>query len=910
MPVSIKNSSYKSARYVGTTPSVTHYSHQGHQFVLPLIVFLLAGLGWFLVYIQFTSIHQAVYQTSQTTLIQRLQKMALRLETNFNKQSSFQDEKKLILKEMQNLRLDTGYQAWIYSEQEVIYDPFWDHPINKGQKPTLPKLFETLPDKNKGSFQGLLLDLKTGQPGYGFLMLDPKDGKQICSWTPLRIKGHLYQVGLRVPLKTVLSSSGINRNLFYSVMLCVWGSILSFLVILAWLQQFRFEKQILTSREELEQKVIERTRQLEVLNGQLMNDMVRVEKAEKALRESEKKYRLLVETTPNGILFADMDYDIQYCNQQAALIAGYSSPEQMLGLNAFDIIASEDSVLSCRYEEEILEKGSKTGIELWVKHSDGRRVPVELSITLTRDESGQPVGFTVVSQDITERKQQQEVIRDNENRLKLILSHHPGLIWVIDQEMRIIQAWGNPSTWKDVFLEKIIGKNIHDVLKNADFSLITGDHHYKALQGESVSYRYKWKDQIYDCHLEPMRNVDGIVLGVVGVAFDVTEKIRMEEELIKAGRLDSLGYLAAGIAHDFNNILTGILGNISMVKPQETLNKETLERLEEAERVVYQARNLTNQLLTFAKGGEPVKKVIHLEETIEEMALFSSRGSNCICTFNIQPGLPAIYADQGQLGQVVHNLVLNAIQAMPQGGEILLSLKSVELTENESLPLEAGNYLLLSVKDQGIGINNDILPKIFDPFFTNKPNGTGLGLSTSYSIISRHKGHILVQTTPGKGTAFLIYLPVSKESSNENPASRHSLDSKKITVTGYGRILVMEDDPIIQKLVVRMLEKLGYQAEAVKDGEEAFQYYRQGMDSHSPYRAVIMDLTIPGGMGGKEAILKIKEIDPAVCAIVSSGYSNDPVMAQYQEYGFANAISKPFQFQELAQILQDTLPSV
>jgi PAS domain S-box-containing protein len=903
MPVSHKNRSRSPESNSGALTFTKVLTHRKQQIILPIILILIAGLGWLLVYIQYSAIYRAAYQTAQTNMIQTVEIITQHLE-GWQKTIPVLDE--AVLQRLAH-KLSPRYQLWVYSEQAIIYDPFKDARA-KGTALTPKSFLSQFPQKDNPVMNNILAGLKEGRQGSGTYWLDPEEGMQIIAWAPFMYNGHLYQAGIRIPFKKVVANLGINRSLFYSVMLCIWGNILSLLMILAWLQRFKYENQILASSEELERKVIERTRQLESVNCQLLNDMEQLAAVEKALRESEKKYRLLVETTPNGIIYADMDYYIRYCNRQAAQIAGFSSPDQMIGLKAFDIIAPEDKEKSCEYLEKILRDGFTTGIEVRILHPDGTRVPVEMNISLTRDENGKALGFTVVSQDITERKQQQDEIRENENRLKVILAHHPGLIWVVNRDMQIIRVWGNSAKWDDQFLSKILHKNIHTVLQEMDFEFITDNNHDRVLEGESLSYRFKWNGSLYDCHLEPIRNFEGKIDGAVGVAFDVTEKVRIEEELMKTVRLDSLGYLAAGIAHDFNNILTGILGNISMIRLQPSLEKETVERLQEAENAVQQASKLTGQLLTFAKGGEPVKEFISLAEIVKEMSQFACRGSNSVCVYDLQPHLPALYADKGQIGQVIHNLVLNSIQAMPNGGEIHLSLKSVEITDKDSLSLPAGPYLLLSVQDQGTGIEKEILPKIFDPFFTNKPNGTGLGLATCYSIVKRHGGHIEVESSPGEGALFKVYLPVVEEKKALRADVLEAVENKPVLLeSGNGRILVMDDEVMIQKLVVRMLEYLGYKADAVKDGVEAIQYYREAMNASNPYRAVIMDLTIPGGMGGKEALAKIMEIDPSVCAIVSSGYSNDPVIANYQKFGFTRAISKPFRFEELAAVLKEIL---
>ena len=399
----------------------------------------------------------------------------------------------------------------------------------------------------------------------------------------------------------------------------------------------------------------------------------------------------------------------------------------------------------------------------------------------------------------------------------------------------------------------------------------------------------------------PIRQRSGATIGAVLVFRDITEKRRMESEILKAGKLESLGILAGGIAHDFNNILMGILGNISIAKLRGRADAELSERLDEAEKASLRARDLTQQLLTFSRGGAPVKKGTAVGDLLREWAAFATRGSKARCEFEIAPDLWPVEIDAGQIGQVIDNLVINAAQAMPAGGIIRLRAENEQVEDDRLFPRPRGRYVRIDVVDQGAGIPPEHLPMIFDPFFTTKPQGTGLGLTTSYSIVTKHDGLLTVESQPGSGTAFHLYLPASRRAaqaaSGTAPAPQH----------GRGRILVMDDDEMVRQVLGQMLSALGYQAEFARDGIEALERFEQARREGRPHDAVIMDLTIPGGMGGKETVQQLRVVDPGVKAIVSSGYCNDPVIADFRRHGFAAFLVKPYQSDELGRVLEAVL---
>jgi len=377
---------------------------------------------------------------------------------------------------------------------------------------------------------------------------------------------------------------------------------------------------------------------------------------------------------------------------------------------------------------------------------------------------------------------------------------------------------------------------------------------------------------------------------------EIHERERMEAELSRVQRMESLGLLAGGIAHDFNNLLGAIMGNISLAMLDVDPENAAYKQLTKAERASFRAQELTRQLLTFSRGGTPVKKLIALPGMLTEAAGFSMRGSRVLQELSIAADLWPVEADEGQLMQVFNNLLINADQAMPAGGIIRLSAGNVSLGPGDVPALAAGRYVRITVSDQGIGIPREHLGKIFDPYFTTKKKGSGLGLAATYSIIRKHDGHIIVESELGKGTVFHLYLPASEGDVATLP--RH----EKL-VRGSGTILVMDDDEDMRKTTGDMLTRMGYTVDYADEGNEAIAKYRQARENGRPFAAVIIDLTIPGGLGGKETIGKLLAIDPAVRAIVSSGYSDDPVMADHRAYGFRGVAIKPYRIRELSEVV-------
>lgn len=380
---------------------------------------------------------------------------------------------------------------------------------------------------------------------------------------------------------------------------------------------------------------------------------------------------------------------------------------------------------------------------------------------------------------------------------------------------------------------------------------------------------------------------------------DISDRKKMEEERLLLSKLESLGLLAGGIAHDFNNILTAILGNISLARMEtgqgQAPTRFCLQRMEEAEKACLRARALAGQLLSFAKGGLPIKKPTAVPALLQESVNLALSGSKVRSQLILPEDLWLVEVDEAQISQVFNNLLINADQAMPAGGTITVRAENVMV--GDELTLEKGDYVRITISDQGVGIPPHYLHKIFDPYFTTKQKGSGLGLATSYSIIRNNAGYISVESESGVGTTFSVYLPATHAA---EPAPKIAVSAP---LPGQGRILVMDDEEMVREILSNMLGKLGYEPVCAVDGEEAIRLYQEARASGRPFTAAIFDLTVPGGMGGKEAIRRLLAIDPRIKALVSSGYSEDPIMAEFRNSGFQGVISKPYRIMELSQAL-------
>jgi PAS domain S-box-containing protein len=505
-----------------------------------------------------------------------------------------------------------------------------------------------------------------------------------------------------------------------------------------------------------------------------------------------------------------------------------------------------------------------------------------------------------ISHVIQSRKLEKK-IRDSEEQYRLLVENVNDAI-VISQHDKFIFFNKQFATMLGYEYDELLMKDYTEVYTEKAVEILM-ERQRKRNLGEYVPPRYetvfKKKDRT---EIEVEANVTIIDYrgdkATFAIIRDITERKQIEREVRRNQNLESIGVLAGGIAHDFNNILTIILGNITLSKMYANPEDKVYQRLVEAEKGAMRAKDLTQQLLTFSKGGAPVKETASIAEFIKESAAFVLSGSNVRCEFSIPDDLWAVEIDKGQMNQVFNNLVMNADQAMPEGGIINIKAENITITSADLLPLQKGRYIKIIFEDHGIGISAHHLDKIFDPYFTTKAKGSGLGLTSAYSIIKNHNGLITAESELGVGTTFYIYLPASKKI----VVKKESETGK--TLFGKGKILIMDDEEFIRKVAGEMLKSIGYSVEFAMDGTEAIELYKKALKSAEPFAAVIMDLTIPGGMGGKEAIRELLKIDPEIKAIVSSGYSNDPIMSDCKKYGFVDSIAKPYKISELGKVLK------
>jgi len=629
-------------------------------------------------------------------------------------------------------------------------------------------------------------------------------------------------------------------------------------------------------------------------------------KSHESLRENEARFRLVMDSLDALVYVADMDsYEVLFINEYGRKLFGnvtgnvcwQSLQQGQSGPCSFcsnkyllDENGNIGNVYTWEFQNTVTERWYyiQDRAIIWI---DGRVVRLE------------------VATDISERIQAEAKLAEEKERLAVTLRSIGDGVITADTEGQVVLINNVAETLTGWISEEATGRHLTEV-----FNIINGGTRQpientmeKVLSsGEIMGFRSNTilvsrdgKEINIDDSGAPIKDNDGNIIGVVLVFRDVSEQLRTEQELRKVSKLESVGILAGGIAHDFNNILTAILGNIdlSLLDPNIPENSKSL--LTEAVKASHRARDLTQQLLTFAKGGEPIKETASLIEIIKDSADFILRGDKVSCQYSFPDDLWLVDIDKGQISQVVQNIILNASNAMPGGGKIEVSLENVDSAELVYLVLpQDSDYVKMTIKDNGVGISANILSKIFDPYFSTKQEGSGLGLAITHSIINKHGGHITVDSSPGNGTTFVIYLPASKQGSIVIQNKEESaLNLKQL------KILVMDDDEQVRTMTRIMLEQMGHNVILSKESEETIQLYKEAFNSNTPFDLTILDLTIPGGSGGKETVREILAINPEAKVIVSSGYSNDPVMANFKEYGFCSAIAKPFQFLELNKVI-------
>ncbi|MDB6093669.1 MAG: hypothetical protein JWM32_1231 [Verrucomicrobia bacterium] len=678
----------------------------------------------------------------------------------------------------------------------------------------------------------------------------------------------------------------------------------------------------------------------------IARDLTEREKARAALSESESRYRLLFENSPIGIVEYDYRSTVEWMDQLRA--QGVTDLEAwaevnreqwndrlrslpLVGINGSALrLLKAGSVedLPTNLDRLVPESGWAVRRQSFFAAWHGRNES-EGEITLhSLDGSihhvhthwwvpmldGKPfyARTPIVLLDLTEERAVERALAAERERLAVTLramaegvvtTDQEGVVLFINQAASAITGWSSSAA---------TGRHISEVctLRHARTGAIVelpvtaamAAGRVLDLPSQTVALRRVGGRGMVEGCCAPMQDAAGQGIGAVLVLRDVTERSRLESELERASKLESVGILAGGIAHDFNNILAVVMGNLTLAQLDPATEGTPVVRwLREAERATLRARDLTQQLLTFAKGGDPVRMAVRLPEVVREAAEFALHGSPVRAEFEIAEDLWAADVDRSQIGQVVQNLAINAMQSMRNGGIIKVALHNAELAEGQQPSLPPGRYLELTLSDTGSGISAEHLARIFEPYFTTKEHGSGLGLATVYSITRKHQGHVQVESEVGKGTTFRLWLPAAKMAPSTPQEGRSALDPMS------GRVLFMDDEDPIRAMVEVLLARLGLKVTTVADGAALLKEYSVARGGGEPYDVVIMDLTVPGAMGGREAMQELVKINPTVRAIVSSGYSGDPILANFRAHGFCGIVPKPYRLADLASAVRNAL---
>lgn len=621
-------------------------------------------------------------------------------------------------------------------------------------------------------------------------------------------------------------------------------------------------------------------------------------------------YKNTIELNQEIILVYDYVHKrVIFVNKEIENLLGYTDIEFKNNPSLFEkkIILKEDYPIFeyiCEYQTQknrpfILRMVTKSGKNIWT----------EQKYQKFYDKFNNIEKIHFVIKDISKEKETEFALISSEKKYKEIFDNAGDIILLIrieDNKLGSIVAINKFGiNMLHIEQENLSLINPNNLLNNTIIDSIN-DMLYQQQYINKVKNLESFLNTMNSTSIEVDINMKIIRLNAVKhlfiIARDITEKNQMKKQLHKIQRMETLNLIAGGIAHDFNNILTALIGNITLsILNLKNSGNENLELLKEAERMSYKAKDLTSQLLTFSKKGFLSKKTTIINNMLQEIAVFTLRGSNVKLNLELDENILPTTIDESQMSRVISNLIINSKQAMKDGGAIEILTENITLYDDHQLkPLKSGKYIKIVIKDNGPGIKKENIHKIFTPFFTTKSDGNGLGLASSFTIVQKHNGHIFFETEEGKGTSFTIVLPASLEEAFVQKNVEKKVTKKKTKA----QILIMDDEEFILNVISKMLVKLGYSVLCAHDGSEAMDIYIEKFKAGNKIDLVIFDLTIPGAMGGKEALENLLKVDPDIKAIVSSGYSNDSVMAEYQKIGFVDILPKPYTIEMLEDILQ------
>jgi len=620
------------------------------------------------------------------------------------------------------------------------------------------------------------------------------------------------------------------------------------------------------------------------------------------LRENEERLDMAMSVKNEGMWDWDLVSDVIYYDERYFKMAGYDVDDFPHTMYEFEKRVHPDDIGYVReqIDKQLHGKNGEFAVEFRFKRKNGEWMWILGAASIVeRDDKGVPVRFMGTHTDITERKLAEEEIR---NFQKVVDASSDAIGMATSdgkhyyQNKTFDELFGEvgedpPST---LYVDEDVGREV--------FATILGGNDWI---GEVEMYSRDKQVLTILLRAYPVKK-GGKVTAIVGVHTNITDLKIAEEELKKMDRLKSIGTLAGGIAHDFNNILSGVFGNISIARLHLDKAHPSYFFLGEAEKSMERATLLTRQLLTFSRGGDPIKEDVSLKQLVMEVVRFDLSGSNVKPVFHIDEDLWMAEVDTGQIQQVFSNLAINADQSMPEGGHLYITLENREVHDKTIPGLKPGQYIRATIRDEGTGIDKKHIDRIFDPYFTTKQTGSGLGLATVYSIIERHGGHVSVSSEAGAGATFTLYLPAHLV---ETPAGKDEAQDGETLLNSSTRILVMDDEDMILDIASEMLQEHGCVVETARDGKEALAMYRKAMQADDPFDLVIMDLTIPGGMGGEEAIKELLVLDPDARVIVSSGYSHGSLQAHFRDYGFRGLVTKPYRMdtllEEVTRVLEE-----